>query len=123
MSPDAASELEATVEVLGGGCGVVSLDGELHLYTVGELKAGLSALERAGVSRVAVDLSETRFVDSVALGVLMRAQRQLAAVGGALHLVSICPDLARTLTIAGLDDVLRPHRDVETAFAASAFES
>jgi len=103
----------------GDDRGVVTLEGELDLYTVSELKAGLIELERAGIATVAVDLRGTRLVDGVALGALGQAQRRLAALGGALLLVCDRPDLAKAIAIAGLDEVLRPYPDVETAFAAA----
>ena len=53
-----------------------------------------------------VDMSGLTFIDSAALHEIVRAHRQLRAVGCLLALVSPSPMVARVLQLSGLDQVI-----------------
>jgi anti-sigma B factor antagonist len=84
---------------------VVSVTGEIDLFTAPDFKRHVSAPIEAGVSRVVVDLTATTFIDSSSLGVLIGAHRQLKLRGGALTIVSANDSIAKTFRITGLDGV------------------
>ena len=71
-------EFETSTTDLGDGVAVVAVAGEADLYTAPELKAALADAIEGGARCVLVDLSQTTFIDSTTLGVLMGA-RQAAA--------------------------------------------
>ena len=54
-------------------CAVVAVRGEIDLFTAPELKSALSEAIESGHTRIVVDLTDTTFLDSTALGVLIRA--------------------------------------------------
>ncbi len=67
------AEFALSEESLGEGRHVVAVRGEIDLFTAPELKKTLADAIENGAARVVVDLSETTFLDSTALGVLIGA--------------------------------------------------
>jgi anti-sigma B factor antagonist len=92
---------------------VVAVTGEIDLFTAPELKAVLSEAVEAGRTRIVVDLTETSFLDSTALGVLIGAVKRLRSRDGVLTIVNTDPNIAKTFEITGLDQIftIRPTRD------------
>lgn len=92
---------------------VISVTGEIDLFTAPEFKARISEPIDAGRSRIVVDLSGVTFIDSSSLGVLIGAHKRLKLRGGGL--VIVCEDRAivNTFKITGLDGVFEivPRRD------------
>ena len=86
---------------------VVGVLGEIDLFTAPEFKQRVAAPIDAGVRSVIVDLTETTFIDSSSLGVLIGAHRRLKARGGALTIVCAEESIAKTFRITGLDGVFR----------------
>ena len=84
---------------------VVSVTGEIDLFTAPEFKQRISTPIDEGKSRVIVDLSRVTFIDSSSLGVLIGAHKRLKLREGAL--VIVCDDRAivNTFKITGLDGV------------------
>ena len=84
---------------------VVSVAGEIDLFTAPEFKQRIGAPIDAGKTRVIVDLSEVTFIDSSSLGVLIGAHKRLGLREGGL--VIVCDDRAivNTFKITGLDGV------------------
>ena len=84
---------------------VVAVRGEIDLFTAPELKQKLTDAIEAGKSRIVVDLSETTFLDSTALGVLIGAVKRLRSRDGALVIVNTDQNIAKTFEITGLDQI------------------
>jgi len=68
-----------------------------------ELERRLMPLAERGAPRVVVDLRGAPRIDSLALGVLVLAQRKLGLAGGELAIRIDNPDVLRTLAVTGLD--------------------
>lgn len=85
---------------------VVSVTGEVDLFTAPEFRQRVSAPIEAGVETVVVDLTATTFIDSSSLGVLIGAHRQLEQRDGRLTVVCENPAIVKTFKITGLDGVL-----------------
>jgi anti-sigma B factor antagonist len=102
-------KLGLETEQLGDDVYVVAPAGELDLYTCPEFKEELLRVISAGAQHVVVDLSFTTFVDSTALGVLLRGVERLKAVDGRLSVV--CPDenILRVFEVTGLHRVFAIH--------------
>ncbi len=95
---------------LGTGTYVVSVTGEADMHAASEVEREfLDVLDRGGKS-VIVDLVEVGFIDSTALGLLLRFQPQFRARGGDLVIVSDDRRVLRTLEITGLDRIFRIER-------------
>ena len=88
----------------GADC-VVALGGEVDLYTAPELKQELHRLVGEGATRIIVDMTETTFIDSTTLGVLLSVVKRVRPEGGSV--VLICPDrnVKRIFEITLLDRV------------------
>jgi anti-sigma B factor antagonist len=84
---------------------VVTVRGEIDLFTAPEFKQHVSAPIDAGVPHVVVDLSGTTFIDSSSLGVLIGAHRRLKLRGGSLVIVCETEPIIKTFRITGLDGV------------------
>lgn len=84
---------------------VVAVTGEIDLFTAPEFKQRLSAPIDAGRTHVIVDLTETTFIDSSSLGVLIGAHRQLRRHNGSLVIVCSNDAVIKTFRITGLDSV------------------
>jgi anti-sigma B factor antagonist len=109
MAPDFA----LTEESLDDERHVVAVRGEIDLFTAPDLKAVLLGAIDAGKSRIVVDLTETAFLDSTALGVLIGAVKRVRARDGALTIVNTDANIAKTFEITGLDQIftITPTRD------------
>ena len=90
---------------LGDESYVIDLAGEVDLHTAPELKDELMRVIDAGGRFVIVDLTETTFVDSTTLGVLLGGLKRLRPVGGAVILVCGNPNIRKIFEITLLDRV------------------
>ncbi|MBI4670518.1 MAG: STAS domain-containing protein [Chloroflexi bacterium] len=85
---------------------IVSPAGRLDAYGARALWSELEPLTRKQHARVLVDLSETRYMSSEGLRVLMRASKSVKHNGGKLVLCNLNERLTEIVTMAGLDRVL-----------------
>lgn len=97
---------------------VVSVNGDLDLHTAPRLEGELEGLRADGARKVIVDLIDVPFIDSTALGVLVRAAKQARASGAKLILVSNDPRTLRVLEITGLNRVFTIERSLADAVGA-----
>ena len=113
-----APEFVLTEESLDADRHVVAVRGEIDLFTAPDLKAMLVTAIDSGKSRIVVDLTETTFLDSTALGVLIGAVKRLRARDGVLTLVNVDPNIAKTFEITGLDQIFVISASRDEAIAA-----
>ena len=112
------AEFALSEEALGESRHVVAVRGEIDLFTAPELKKTLQEAIEGGATRVVVDLTETTFLDSTALGVLIGAVKRLRSRDGSLVIVNTDTNIAKTFEITGLDQIFRILGDRESAVAA-----
>ena len=95
---------------------VISLAGEVDLYTAPEFKQQLLEVSAQGGKEVVVDFSDTTFIDSTTLGVLVGGVKRLRSNGGQLSLVCSDRNITKIFEITGLDRVftIYPTRDAAT---------
>lgn len=107
------SAFAVTEELLDAERHIVAVRGEIDLFTAPEFKQVLAEAIEQGKTRIVVDLSETSFLDSTALGVLLGAVKRLRTAGGALVIINVDRNIAKTFEITGLDQIftLTPGRD------------
>jgi anti-sigma B factor antagonist len=105
---------------IGPDTRVISVSGEIDLFTAPEFKQRVMTPIAAGVQHVIVDLMDTKFVDSASLGVLIGAHRRLKSRGG--KLIVACDDeaIVKTFRVTGLDGVFRLVDSVEAALGERA---
>ncbi len=99
---------------------VVAVSGEVDLFTAPEFKQRVMAPIATGVDHVIVDLTETTFVDSSSLGILIGAHRRLKSRGGRLVVACDGEAIVKTLRITGLDSVFGLVDSVEAALGERA---
>jgi anti-sigma B factor antagonist len=98
-------ELGMSTEEAGNGIAVIALSGELDLYTCPEFKEELLRVIGAGATLVIVDLTRTAFIDSTALGVLIRGVERLKKNDGQLVVVCADPNIVKVFEVTGLNRV------------------
>src|SRR2546427_4807883 len=87
------------------GTYVISLAGEVDLYTAPEFKQQLLEVIGQGGKDIVVDFSDTTFIDSTTLGVLVGGVKRLRPAGGQLTLVCSDRNITKIFEITGLDKV------------------
>ena len=112
-----AGEFQIADRAIDEDTHVVAVSGEIDLFTAPEFKQRISAPIDAGRANVVVDLSETSFIDSSSLGVLIGAHRRLKLRGGALLVVSDNEAITKTFKITGLDGVFTLTSSVDEALS------
>ncbi|MGH2692600.1 MAG: STAS domain-containing protein [Actinomycetota bacterium] len=98
-----------------GDMTVVSVKGEVDLYTAPSLKDRVADLVSAGRNRLAVDLGGVEFMDSTGLGVLIGGLKRCKEAGGSLALIAPREPVIKVLAITGLDKVFSIHESVDQA--------
>ena len=113
-------EFHAAVASLTREVALVSASGELDLHTAGCLEARIQEAGSVGRDTVVVDLSETSFIDSTALSVLVHETRRLEGRGQALIVVTNDPRTRRIVEVAGLSQRLRTYATLKDALGEVA---
>ena len=92
-------------ETLGGDAYAIALAGEVDLYTAPEFKQQLLEVIGQGAREVIVDFTDTTFIDSTTLGVLVGGVKRLRTNDGQLSLVCSGRNIIKIFEITGLDRV------------------
>jgi anti-sigma B factor antagonist len=111
------AEFHVTVASLTRELALVSVSGELDLYTAERVRCGIDEADAVGADTVVIDLSEISFIDSTALGVLVQETKRLEGRGHSLVLVTKDPRTRRVLEVTGLDRVLLTYATLHDALA------
>ena len=117
-----AVEFRASDEALGEEAHLVTVRGELDLFTAPDFKQHLSAATGSGRPLVIVDLAEATLLDSSSLGVLISAHRAIALAEGRLVIACDVESILSTFRITGLDGLLEIVSSREDAMSVSARE-
>jgi anti-sigma B factor antagonist len=96
---------------------VIALAGEVDLYTAPEFKQQLLDVIAKGGKEVIVDFSDTTFIDSTTLGVLVGGIKRLRTNEGQLSLVCSDRNITKIFEITGLDRVFTIYPSREEAVA------
>lgn len=102
-------ELKTKSELFGDGTYVVSVTGELDLYSTPQLHSELTSLQPRQVRSVIVDLTECEFIDSTALGVLVKTNKWLSTENVRFSLITTDRNIRRIFEITGFDRMLTIH--------------
>jgi anti-sigma B factor antagonist len=98
---------------------VVSLRGEVDLYTAPAFERDLQNAIQLGAMRVVVDLSETTFFDSSGLDVLVSGRKRLSELGGEISVICNDPKIQKVFEITRLDRVFPIHGSIAQALDAA----
>ena len=111
---------DINTEQLGDSSYVISLTGEVDLYTAPEFKQQLLDVINQGAKEVVVDFSNTTFIDSTTLGVLVGGVKRLRTNDGQLSLVCSDRNITKIFEITGLDRVFAIHPTLEAALGTGS---
>ena len=106
--------------VRDGKAGILTLTGEVDIYTSPQLKEALRAGIEDGATILIVDLARVTFIDSAALGVLVGAAKRVRPKNGRLDIVCTDENICRLFEITGLDHVFGIYRTREEALRTAA---
>jgi anti-sigma B factor antagonist len=97
---------------------VVSLRGEIDVYTAPRLRQALIDLVEGGKTNILVDMSKVDFLDSTGLGVLVGGLKRVKAQDGSLEIVATQDKILKIFEITGLSKVFPIHESVDAAVSA-----
>jgi len=98
-------DFAVTTEVDNRTC-IVSVQGELDVYTAPLLRERLHEVLAQGASKVVLDLHGMTFIDSTGLGVVIGALKRLRESDGDLVLRAPSRSTRKVLDITGLREIL-----------------
>lgn len=101
-----------------GGTTVVSVEGEIDVYTAPRLRDCITELVADGVYHLVIDLEGVEFLDSTGLGVLVGGLKKTRAHDGSLQLICTQERLLKIFRITGLAKVFAIHATAEAATAS-----
>src|SRR5262245_22786275 len=105
-------------EQLSSDTFVISPSGEVDLYSAPEFKQQLLDVIGQGGKEVVVDFTNTTFIDSTTLGVLVGGVKRLRTNHGRLSLVCSDRNITKIFEITGLDRVFEIHETRDEAISA-----
>jgi anti-sigma B factor antagonist len=94
---------------------VITVSGEIHVSTAPEFQRRLDTAISRGKTAVVLDLSETEFIDSTGLSVLLNGLRRVTRQRGRMALVCTNPTVMRLFEITRLDTTFDIHQTLEDA--------
>lgn len=111
-----SSALTVDHALVGERTAVVSLQGDLDLWSAPQLKSVLSDLVAAGRSRLVLDLGRVGFMDSTGLGVMVGIHRRLDEEDR-MAIAAAAPSVLRVFELSGLANALRVFASREAALS------
>ena len=112
-------DLGLDVSESDGQC-VLSVRGEVDVYTAPKLRERLIEMVGEGKHRIIVDLEAVDFLDSTGLGVLVGALKRVKAHDGSLSLVCTQDKILKIFKITGLTKVFPIHGSLDEATGGAA---
>src|SRR5437764_11517455 len=88
-----------------GGASVVTLRGEIDVYTAPRLRQTLIDLVEGGATDIVVDMEKVDFLDSTGLGVLVGGLKRVKDREGTMKLVATQDRILKIFDITGLSKV------------------
>jgi anti-sigma B factor antagonist len=92
-------------EKLADHVGIVTLEGEIDIYSAPQFKEVLVNGIEGGARRVIVSLADVTFIDSTALGVLVSGAKRVRPRNGSLDIICTDENIIRIFEITGLDRI------------------
>jgi anti-sigma B factor antagonist len=100
------------------GVSVVSLRGEIDVYTAPRLRQTLIDLVEGGASEIVVDMEHVDFLDSTGLGVLVGGLKRVKDRDGEMKLVAKQDRILKIFDITGLSKVFPMYGTLDEALGS-----
>lgn len=101
-----------------GDVSVVAIEGQLIVSNRQELKQKMLEELEGGARKLLVDFSQTGYIDSSGLGVLVSLSKKIREQGGALRLAGLNDDLRTLFELTKLDTLFQIADTREQALAS-----
>jgi anti-sigma B factor antagonist len=101
-----------------GDVSIVTLEGEIDVYTSIQLKQDIAAILESGAKYLVLNLSKVEYLDSTGLGVLIGTLKKLRESGGNLIIVGPAMRIMRIFEITGLYKIFAIYATEEEAASA-----
>ncbi len=111
-SADVNLDLETSAH---GNTSVISLRGEIDVYTAPRLRQALIDLVSGGATDIVVDMDKVDFLDSTGLGVLVGGLKRVKSNEGDLRLVVTQDRIMKIFDITGLSKVFPMYDSLDAA--------
>jgi len=98
-----------------GNTSVISLRGEIDVYTAPRLRQALIDLVSGGATDIVVDMDKVDFLDSTGLGVLVGGLKRVKSNDGDLRLVVTQDRIMKIFDITGLSKVFPMYDSLDAA--------
>lgn len=105
------------------GTVALTVYGEADLHVAPDLRERIATAIADEPSNLVLDLTQTTFVDSMTLGVLLGAMRAMRERGGRMRLVVDRPDIRRIFEITNLEGLFPMHATLDEALAAEVVDA
>ena len=102
-----------------GDASILTLHGEIDVYTAPRLRQAIVDLVEAGEHRIVVDMEKVDFLDSTGLGVLVGGLKRVKTNEGTLAIVVTQDKILKIFEIIGLNRVFPIARTVDDALQES----
>ena len=84
----------------------VYVDGDLDLFGAPAVRAAIAERLEAGITTIAIDLSDCGFIDSVGLSLLLTSRERCVAAGGSFQVIGAGESALRLFETVGVKDLL-----------------
>jgi anti-sigma B factor antagonist len=101
-----------------GDKSVVTLRGEIDVYTAPRLRQAIIDLVDAGATDIVVDMEKVDFLDSTGLGVLVGGLKRVRLKEGSLAIVANQDKILKIFDITGLNKIFSIYPSVDEAAGA-----
>jgi anti-sigma B factor antagonist len=105
-----------------GTASVLTLRGEIDVYTAPRLRQAIVDLVNGGATRVVVDMGKVDFLDSTGLGVLVEGLKRARSKDSDLAIVATQDKILKIFDITGLNKAFIIHRTLDEAVGESPAE-
>lgn len=96
---------------------IVHIGKELDHHRAEYLRAGMEDLERSReIKNILFDFSDTTFMDSSGVGMIISRYRDMAMNGGSVCAAGICPVVEKLFYVSGLHKIIKVYSEVEDVF-------
>lgn len=102
------------------GVTIVTVSGDLDIYTAPRFREHLARLRETGATRVALDLDDVCFLDSTCLGIIIGNEKHLRAAGGRSVIICTTERISKVFSVTGVARVFRITADAGAAITALA---
>jgi anti-sigma B factor antagonist len=90
---------------------ILAVAGEVDLATVPELERAVKSVLENGTANLVIDLSDTSFMDSTGLRVLITADQQFKDADRDLAILVKAGPISRLIDVSGMNELLRVIED------------